>query len=143
MARKLLTLLTFTAFATCGAADYFPPPDAQGGWRTLPSSAAIRKVAGLDTERLEQAFRSQETFIADASHQLKTPLSILRGEIDLMRSRARTPEEVAELKKFCRLTDAFTFIIDEEYRLNLAHVAPVYGERTFSIVPRMILESDE
>jgi len=47
-----------------------------------------------------------------------------------------TPEEVAELKKFCRMTDAFTFIIDEEYRENSAHIAPVYAERSFSVVQR-------
>ena len=54
----------------------------------------------------------------------------------ILRLVPETPEEVAELKKFCRLTDAFTFIIDEDYRFNQAHIAPVYGERTFSIVPR-------
>ena len=47
-------------------------------------------------DRLQRAFESQERFVADASHQLKTPLSILRGEIDLMRSRDRTPEEIRE-----------------------------------------------
>lgn len=46
-------------------------------------------------DRLQMSFISQEAFIADASHQLKTPLAILRGEIDLMRSKPRTPEEVA------------------------------------------------
>ena len=51
-----------------------------------------------------------------------------------------TPDEVAELKKFCRLTDAFTFVIDEDYRLNQAHIAPVYGERTFPIAARNIYE---
>ena len=51
-----------------------------------------------------------------------------------------TPEEVAELKKFCRLTDAFTFVIDENYRTNAAHVAPVYGERTFAVTSRGALE---
>lgn len=52
-----------------------------------------------------------------------------------------TPEEVAELKRFCRMTDAFTFIIDEEFRSNSAHVAPVYGERSFSVVqPAAYLE---
>ena len=44
-----------------------------------------------------------------------------------------TPEEVAELRKFCKLTDSFTFIIDEEYRDNTAHVAPVYAERSFRV----------
>ena len=29
-------------------ADYFPPPDAQGGWRTLKDAAAIRKLAGME-----------------------------------------------------------------------------------------------
>lgn len=45
-------------------------------------------------DRLEESFRSQQTFVSDASHQLKTPLAILRGEIDLMRSRPRSPEEM-------------------------------------------------
>ncbi|MFP5520363.1 MAG: sensor histidine kinase [Bdellovibrionia bacterium] len=32
--------------------------------------------------RIENAFRSQEQFVADASHQLLTPISIARGEIE-------------------------------------------------------------
>jgi hypothetical protein len=51
----------------------------------------------------------------------------------VMRLVPESPEEVAELKKFCRLTEAFTFVIDEEYRTNQAHIAPVYGERTFPV----------
>lgn len=47
-------------------------------------------------ERLQAAFESQERFVADASHQLKTPLAILRGELDVLRSRPRTPEEIQE-----------------------------------------------
>ena len=58
----------------------------------------------------------------------------------VLRIVPETPGEVAELKRFCRLTDAFTFVIDEEYRINAAHVAPVYGERTFAIKSRELLE---
>lgn len=46
--------------------------------------------------RLQQAFENQERFIADASHELKTPLAILRGELDLMKSRPRNPDEISE-----------------------------------------------
>ena len=48
-------------------------------------------------DRLQMAFESQERFIADASHQLKTPLAIVRGEIDVFRKIARSPEESSEL----------------------------------------------
>lgn len=36
-------------------------------------------------ERLDKAFTSQDRFIANASHQLRTPLTILKGELDLLR----------------------------------------------------------
>ena len=37
------------------AAEYFPPPDSQGGWRTLGTPTAIRKKAGLDAAALKRA----------------------------------------------------------------------------------------
>jgi hypothetical protein len=51
-----LTLLTLSA----SAADYFPPPDAQGGWRTPKDKAEARALAGIDLDRLEQAYRAVE-----------------------------------------------------------------------------------
>jgi hypothetical protein len=48
-----------------------------------------------------------------------------------------TPQEVAELKKFCRLTGAFEFVIDENYRDNTAHIAPVFGQHSFRIIQRL------
>jgi CubicO group peptidase (beta-lactamase class C family) len=36
--------------------DYFPPPDAQGGWRTLKDAGEIRRVAGMDVGKLDEAF---------------------------------------------------------------------------------------
>lgn len=42
------------------AADYFPPPDSEGGWRTLKSSYDIRSKAGMDLARLEDAYAVTE-----------------------------------------------------------------------------------
>jgi CubicO group peptidase (beta-lactamase class C family) len=41
--------------------DYFPPPDSEGGWRTLDGAEEIRKVAGIDVGRLDEAFGYTQT----------------------------------------------------------------------------------
>lgn len=38
-------------------------------------------------ERLQQSFQSQRRFMADASHELRTPVAILQGEADVALSR--------------------------------------------------------
>src|ERR1043166_949340 len=38
------------------AADYFPPPDSAGGWRTATNAAQARESAAMDLPRLEQAW---------------------------------------------------------------------------------------
>ena len=44
-----------------GSAGYFPPPDSEGGWRALSDASGIRKVAGMDLNRLDQAFQYTAT----------------------------------------------------------------------------------
>ncbi len=44
-------------------------------------------------DRLEKAFKSQQRFVADASHELKTPLTIMQGELDILRQQPRSVEE--------------------------------------------------
>jgi signal transduction histidine kinase len=53
-------------------------------------------------ERLEKSFKAQEHFVANASHQLNTPLAIIKGELDVLESRPRTLEEQARFHKSLR-----------------------------------------
>lgn len=45
-------------------------------------------------DRLETSFTAQENFVSNASHQLNTPLAIIKGELDLLESKERSTEEV-------------------------------------------------
>ncbi len=47
-------------------------------------------------ERLEKSFLQIQQFTADASHELKTPLTILKGEAELALRKQRDPEEYRE-----------------------------------------------
>jgi signal transduction histidine kinase len=63
-----------------------PVPEAQDELQRL----ALTMNQLLD--RVEKALSSQERFVADASHQLLSPLAILRGELDVVREK--DPEDV-------------------------------------------------
>lgn len=46
--------------------------------------------------RLEKSFVAQENFVGNASHQLNTPLAIIKGELDVLESKERSKEEHAK-----------------------------------------------
>ncbi len=59
--------------------------------------------------RLENSFQRMAEFTADASHELKTPLCVLRGEAEVLLSKERTGEDYQE---------AFAHFIEQFDRLN-------------------------
>jgi two-component system OmpR family sensor kinase len=59
--------------------------------------------------RLDQSFDTMRRFVADASHELRTPISVIRGEADVALSQERGPAEYRE---------SLTVVLDESRRLS-------------------------
>jgi signal transduction histidine kinase len=53
-------------------------------------------------DRLERSFQAQANFVANASHQLNTPLAIIKGELDVFESKARTLDEHDKFRRSVR-----------------------------------------
>jgi len=60
-------------------------------------------------ERLDRSFEQQRRFMADASHELRSPVAVIRGEAEVALSQARSPEEYRE---------SLTITLDEARRLS-------------------------
>ena len=70
-------------------------------------------------ERLETAFTAQRTFIDDAGHELRTPITIIRGHLDVMsddpEDRAETMALVSdELDRMARIVDDLLLLAKAE-----------------------------
>jgi heavy metal sensor kinase len=59
--------------------------------------------------RLDQSFDTMRRFVADASHELRTPISVIRGEADVALSQERSPAEYRE---------SLAIVLDESRRLS-------------------------
>jgi heavy metal sensor kinase len=68
--------------------------------------------------RLDESFRQVRQFSADASHELQTPLTILKGEIEVALRSDRTPEEyqqvltssLEEIERISRLVEGLLLL---------------------------------
>jgi signal transduction histidine kinase len=61
-------------------------------------------------ERLEASFKMQKSFIANASHEMNTPLTVITGQLEVVLMKARTNQEY---------TDTVTTVLSEIRNLNL------------------------
>jgi heavy metal sensor kinase len=65
----------------------------------LPNDELGRLALTFDEmiARLDDAFRRQRQFTADASHELRTPMTVIKGQTEVALQRPRTPEEYRDV----------------------------------------------
>ncbi len=64
-----------------------------------PTKDEVGRLAGTFNEmlgRIEELFRAQQRFVADVSHELRSPLTAIRGNLDLLRRGASDNAEARQ-----------------------------------------------
>ncbi len=102
----------------------------------LPETGMPREVQPLvhavnqALDRLEEGFRGQREFTADAAHELRTPLAILRAQIDMIGDRELALSLRQDVENMSRLVNQLlemaeleTFVIGPDEIADLVAVA--------------------
>jgi signal transduction histidine kinase len=91
--RKLLDPIQELALEAAGintsSPSFSPPPAALRVKELAPLAEALSSAIA----RLRAAFDAQHRFIADAAHELKTAVAVVRSTIQVIGMRPRTPDE--------------------------------------------------
>ena len=100
-------------------------PEADMPREVLPLVHAVNQAL----DRLEEGFRGQREFTADAAHELRTPLAILRTQIDMIADRDLAQSLRHDVENMSRLVNQLlemaeldTFVIDASDTADLTAV---------------------
>lgn len=93
----------------------------------------LQHVTGVLNEmlsRLDAAFQNQRRFVADASHELRSPLSNLRGTVEVALRRERTGEEYRDtLRVTLNEVDRLTHLVADLLTLSRADAGALLPRR--------------
>ena len=83
-------------------------------------------------ERLDSSFKSQRIFIANASHEIKTPLTVIQMQLEALKKnlsrnddKQTVEDSIGEIEKLTKLTNSLLILekLDSsQYKLNLEQV---------------------
>lgn len=84
-------------------------------------------------DNLQTSFQTQRNFIANASHEMRTPLTAISGQLEVLLLKSRTPEEYAaalrslrdDMHALNRLADRLLMMAQAENKAPTSTFAPV------------------
>jgi two-component system heavy metal sensor histidine kinase CusS len=109
----------------------------------LPAEVAdLASTFNAMLDRIEDAFSRLSRFSADIAHELRTPVNILRGEVEVALGRPRTEGEYRDILGSCleeytrltRLIDSLLFLARAEDPKTVLATEPVDVERELTRV---------
>ena len=105
----------------------------------------IGRLAGTLNEmldRLESAMNRQRAFVAEASHDLRTPVAILKSEVELALQEGRSPEELrAAIQSAGEEADRLARLADDLLLLAQSSAGSSPADREPVDLPALVAES--
>jgi len=122
------------------------PGERIGAYAETREFASLVHVLNTMLSRIDDAFEARKRFTADASHELRSPLTALRGELELALRRERSGEEYrrvirSSLEESVRLSeladDLLTLARSDAGAMTLRLEEVDVGERLRSALDRL------
>ena len=93
-------------------------------------------------ERLQQSFESQRRFIADASHDIRTPIAVIRGELELLQRKIKgEPPTVEALDRAIAELDRLNQLANDLLLLARAEAGQLPQARQQERLDELLAES--
>lgn len=99
-----------------------------------------------DVSHMKQLERMREDFVANVTHELKTPLTSISGYIDLLRSKPRSPEDAEQFYEIIDIeADRLQFLISDLLELSEIQTGDVHHNKNeifylYSTVDELFVE---
>lgn len=115
--------------------DYTARAEATGRAPVQPVVESFNRMA----ERLERAETERRRLLADVGHELRTPLMIIRGELEAMADGVREPD-VAEFRRLLGDIDVMERLLDDLATVSRAEAGVLAIHREPTDVGELVLD---
>ena len=135
--RSFLVTAPAVALARLAAgepADYFPPPESKGGWRTLTTPDDIRRLAGIDPDKLADL----RDWLLQSDKRKFAAFVIRRGYVVLEVERDRSSRTDTGNVKSCAKAICATVlaIASEESQSGKLARKMTFADKAFDFIPQ-------